>query len=152
MRAWELHQEGWRGREIAAALKVSAGAVSGWLKRARAGGVEALRRRPAPGPARKLTDAQRAALPALLARGAEAYGFVGQVWTTRRVAAAIQREVGVRYHPAHISRLLRQEGLSVQKPIKRATQRKEAEIAAWPADRWPALRAKPRPRGAPFSS
>lgn len=152
MRAWELHREGWSGKEIAAALAVSRAAVSGWLKRARAGGVEALRRRPAPGPARKLTDEQRAALPDLLAKGAEAYGFVGQVWTTKRVAAVIRRIFGVGYHPAHISRLLRQEGLSVQKPIRRASQRKEAEVAAWQAERWPALQAKPATRAAPSCS
>ena len=152
VRAWELHQEGWSGKGIAAALKVSAGAVSGWLKRARAGGVEALRRRPAPGPTPKLTAAQRGALPALLAKGAEAHGFIGEVWTTRRVAAVIKREFGVSYHPAHVSRLLRRERLSVQKPIRRATQRKEEEIAAWRAERWPALQAKPARKNGPSSS
>jgi transposase len=152
MRAWALHQEGWSGKDIAMALAVSRAAVSGWLKRARIGGVEALRRHPAPGPTPKLTDEQRATLPDILARGAEAHGFVGQVWTTKRVAAVIQRVFGVRYHPAHISRLLRQEGLSVQKPIRRASQRKEAEIAAWQAERWPALQAKPTRRTAPSSS
>lgn len=143
MRAWELHQQGWSGKDIAAALAVSRAAVSGWLKRARAGGVEALRRHPAPGATPKLTAAQRAQLPGILAKGAEAYGFVGSVWTTKRVAVVVRRVLGVSYHPAHISRLLRQEGLSVQKPIRRASQRKEAEIAAWQAERWPALQAKP---------
>jgi transposase len=152
MRAWELHLEGWRGTDIAAALGVSAGAVSGWLKRARAAGVAALRRRPAPGPTPKLTEAQRARLPGMLAKGAEAYGFVGAVWTTKRVAAVIQREFGVRYHPAHISRLLRQEGLSVQKPIHRASQRDEAKIAAWREETWPALQAKPASTSARSSS
>ena len=131
MRAWELHQAGWRGKDIAEALKVSAGAVSGWLKRARAAGVDALRRRPAPGPTPKLREEQRAALPGLLSRGAEAYGFIGDVWTTKRVAAVIKREFGVRYHPAHVSRLVRRQGLSLQKPIHRASQRDEARIAAW---------------------
>ena len=79
MRTWELHQEGWRGKDIATALKVSAGAVSGWLKRARAGGIEALRRHPASGLTPKLTEAQRAQLPEVLAKGAEAYGFLGGV-------------------------------------------------------------------------
>ena len=152
LRAWALHQEGWSGKEIAAALAVSRAAVSGWLKRARAGGVEALRRRPAPGPAPKLTAAQRASLPDVLARGAAAYGFVGEVWTTRRVATVIKRVFGVSYHPAHISRLLRQEGLSVQKPIRRASQRDEAAIAAWRDQTWPALSAKPRPSSARSSS
>jgi transposase len=152
LRAWELHEAGWTGRAIATALKVSEGAVSGWLKRARTGGVAALRRQPAPGATPRLTADQRATLPDLLAIGAEAYGFVGEVWTTKRVAVVIQRAFGVRYHPAHVSRLLRHEGLSLQKPIRRATQRNEAAIAAWPAERWPALVAQPRRRSAPSSS
>lgn len=152
MRAWELHGEGWSGKDIAAALKVSTGAVSGWLKRARIGGVEALRRHPAPGPTPKLTAEQRAQLPGLLAHGAEAYGFVGDVWTTRRVAVVIERTFGVRYHPAHLSRLLRQEGLSVQKPIHRARERDEAKVQAWWDETWPALLAKPSRRSAPSSS
>ena len=69
MRAWELRGEGWAGKDIAATLNVRAAAVSGWLKRARTGGVEALRGQPAPGPTPKLTAEQRAALPDLLARG-----------------------------------------------------------------------------------
>src|SRR5581483_6213196 len=152
IRAWELHQEGWSGKDIATALKVSAAAVSGWLKRARAGGVEALSRHPAPGPTPKLTAEQRAALPDVLARGAEAHGFVGAVWTTARVAAVIKQEFSVRYHPAHVSRLVRRLGLSLQKPIQRATQRDETQIAAWPEETWPALQAKPRPRSGPSCS
>ena len=140
MRAWELHEEGWSGKDIAAALRVSAAAVSGWVKRARMGGIEALRRHPAPGPTPKLSAEQRAQLPDLLAQGAEAHGFVGDVWTTARVAAVIEREFGVRYHPAHVSRLLRAVGWSVQQPIRRASQRDEAAIAAWYAERWPALK------------
>jgi transposase len=149
LRAWELKQQGWSQRQIAAALGVTEGAVSQWLQRARAGGgAAALRRRVAPGPTPKLTPAQCAQLPQLLARGAEAYGFVGEVWTTRRVATLIEREFGVRYHPAHVSRLLRAIGWSPQKPVRRASQRDEAAIRAWLTERWPALRAKPSARGA----
>jgi len=82
-----------------------------------------------------------------LAHGAEAYGFLGDVWTTKRVAALIQQEFGIRYHPAHVSRLLREIGWSVQKPIRRATQRDEAAIARWTTERWPALFAKPKASG-----
>ena len=60
MRAWELHEEGWSGKDVAEALKVSAAAVSGWLKRARMGGIEGLRSRPAAGPTPKLTAERRA--------------------------------------------------------------------------------------------
>jgi transposase len=152
LRAWELHQTGWSGKAIAEALGVSAAAVSTWLKRARQGGVEALKRHPPPGATPKLTAEQRAQLPGILAKGPEWYDFVGTVWTTKRVAAVIKREFGVSYHPAHVSRLVRQEGLSVQKPVVRATQRDEDAIRAWQTERWPALQAKPAPRSAPSSS
>ena len=46
-RAWELKQQGWKQTAIAAALGITPGAVSQWLKRAREDGVDALRRHPA---------------------------------------------------------------------------------------------------------
>jgi transposase len=143
-RAWALQQEGWPQKEIARALGVSAGAVSQWLKRAReAGGVEGLKRRPAPGRTPRLRVEQQAQLPALLARGAEAYGFRGDVWTARRVAQLIAETFGVRYHRDHVSRVLRQLGWSRQRPVARATQRDEQAIKQWQQERWPALRKKP---------
>ena len=145
-RAWELKQQGWKQQDIAAALGVTRGAVSQWLKRARERGVEALRHHPAPGPAPKLSAAQLAQVPALLERGAEAYGFRGQGWTCRRVAEVIRRTFGVTYHPAHVSRLLHALQQSVQRPVARATQRDEAAIATWWRERWPALEKKPPTR------
>jgi transposase len=136
------------GTTIAAALGVSKGAVSQWLKRAREGGAESLYSQPPPGPTPRLTTEQLAQLPHLLDLGAEAFGFIGEVWTAKRVAAVIQEEFGVRYHPDHVGRLLRAAGWSPQKPIRRATQRDEAAIERWTTERWPALQAKSRRRGA----
>jgi transposase len=135
-RAWALKQEGWPQKEIARALGVSEGAVSQWLKRAReAGGIEGLKRRPAPGMTPRLRVEQRAELPALLAQGAETFGFCGDVWTARRVAHLIADTFGVRYHRDYVSRLLRQLGWSRQRPATRATQRDEAAITHWQHER-----------------
>lgn len=150
-RAWELKQQGWKQQDIALVLGVTKGAVSQWMRRVREGGVEALRLQRAPGPTPKLTTDQVAQLPALLAPGAEAYGYRGQVWTTKRVADLIHRTFGIRYHPAHVSRLLRSVRLSVQKPIQRATQRNEAVILAWQQERWPALKKRRLRKSAPLS-
>jgi transposase len=150
-RAWELSQQGWWQKDIAAALGVSCAAVCQWLKRARERGVAALRTQPRPGGPAKLTVEQRAQIPALLARGAEAYGFRGDVWTANRVAVVIWRTFGVRYHRDSVSRLLRQVGWSRQQPLQRATQRDEAAIQQWYTERWPALQKKRPTKATPSS-
>ena len=62
------------------------------VKRAReGGGVEALKRRPAPGARPRLSEQQRARVPELLAQGAEAHGFRGELWTCERVAIVIRK-------------------------------------------------------------
>jgi transposase len=143
LRAWALHQQGWKQKDIAQALGVTPGAVSQWMTRGDAGGIEALRNRKSPGAPRRLSSAHRNQLPTLLARGAEAFGFRGDIWTRARIAAIIKREFGVSYHRDHIGRLLREVGWSVQKPVERATQRDEAAIARWREERWPALKKRP---------
>jgi transposase len=96
LRAWELKQEGCSQQRIAEALGVSKGALSQWMKRARqGGGVRALKRQPAPGARPRLSEEQRAKVPELLERGAEAHGFRGEAWTCERVAIVIRKEFGV---------------------------------------------------------
>ena len=86
-----------------------------------------------------------------LGPGAEAFGWRGAYWTTRRVAQLIGDQFGVYYHPAHVSRLLRQIGWSCQKPITRAAQRDPAAVSAWAEERLPAIQKKRPPKGAPSS-
>ena len=62
-RAWELKAAGWKQQDIAAALGVTPGAVSQWLKRGREQGVEGLRRHPAPGRQPRLSPEQLAQVP-----------------------------------------------------------------------------------------
>jgi transposase len=150
-RAWELKAQGWQQKDIAAALGVSEGAVSQWLRRGREGGMEALKAHPPKGVAPRLSVEQKVQIPNLLAQGAEAYGFRGDVWTASRVGVVIERTFGVRYHRDHVGRLLREAGWSRQEPIERATQRDEAAIKQWYDERWPALKKKPMRRSPPFS-
>jgi transposase len=142
LRAWTLHEQGWKQHAIADALGVTQGAVSQWIARGKAGGIEALHNRKSPGAPRRLSTEQRQQLPALLQRGAEAFGFRGEIWTRARIAAVIKREFGVSYHRDHIGRLLSEVGWSVQKPVERATQRDEVAIARWRDERWPVLKKK----------
>jgi len=145
LRAFELKEQGWKQKQIAEALGVTEGAVSQWMRRARMRrateeGVEALKHKPPPGATPRLDDSQRVRLKELMNFDAEAYGFRGKVWTCARVAELIRKEFGVSYHPAHVSRLVRALGLSLQKPTRRANQRDEEAIEHWKNERWPELK------------
>ncbi|GHO51207.1 winged helix-turn-helix domain-containing protein [Ktedonospora formicarum] len=142
-RAWELKQAGWKQKEIAEALGVTEGAVSQWMKRGREGGEEALKAKPANGATPRLRADQQARIPHVLAKGAPAYGFCGEVWNSRRLAVAIKQEFGVSYHPDHCGYLVRKLGYSLQKPVERATQRNEQAIEYWKTHHWPMLKKKP---------
>ncbi len=141
-RALELKQAGWTQQEIAEALGVTKGAVSQWMAAVADDGVEALYARPHTGGPVKLPLAQRLLIPELLSHGAEAYGFRGEVWTCARVAEVIKWEFGVAYHPAHVSRILKDLKWTPQKPIERASQRNEILIEQWRTDVWPELKKR----------
>jgi transposase len=89
-RAVELKHAGWTHEEIAEALDVSTRAVRQWMKVVREEGKAGLQAHPQPGAIPKLAAEELALLPALLAIGAEAYGFRGELWTCARVATVSQ--------------------------------------------------------------
>lgn len=150
MQAWKLKQKGWSNRAIAEALGVSKGAVSQWMSKAQRQGENGLRHKPRPGAISRLTPEQKQLLLDLLAQGAEAHGFQGEVWTQPRVARLIKREFGVTYHPRHMGRLLKSLGWSAQKPTHRASQRNEAAIERWRTENWDELKKKPSAKDAPL--
>lgn len=113
LRAWELSQMGWKQRDIAAALNVTPGAVSQWLKRAREGGVASLRRRVGGGPPPRLSQTQLRQLAAMLRCSPKEYALSGDRWTNQRVVELVERAFQVRYHPSHVHRLLKRLGLSL---------------------------------------
>jgi transposase len=143
-RARDLYQQGWKQRDIATALGVTEGAVSQWLSRARSGRVDDLHNRPRLGAPARLSAEQRQGIPALLAPGAEHYGFLGDLWTNRRVAEVIERTFGVRYNVSHVRRLLRALGFSAQKPEVKARQRDERAITTWVQEELPAIKKSDR--------
>lgn len=142
--ALHLHLQGWKQRVIALALGVTPGIVSRWLTAARQGGPQALAAHPRPGRPPKLSPEQKRLIPDFLGHGAEAYGFRGEVWTCRRVAAVIHEEFSLRYSLSQVSRLLRALCWTPQTPLTRAIQRDEEAIRLWREQTWPRLRQQAR--------
>jgi transposase len=143
-RALDLKKDGWKQEDIAKALGVTPGAVSQWLTAVKVQGEQALHSRLHPGAIPKLSETQKRLIPDFLSHGAEAYGFRGEVWTCARVAKMIASEFGVFYHKAHVSRLLKDLDWTPQKPVRRAAQRDEIEIAEWRTEIWPELKKSQR--------
>src|SRR5271166_2864138 len=104
---------------VARILDVTRSSLRRWRRLARE--PDGLAAKPALGPKPRLTDDQLPVLEALLKEGAVAHGWPNHLWTCKRVAVLIQRHFGVRYHPAHVYRLLVQRlHWTSQKPQKRA--------------------------------
>jgi transposase len=139
-RAVALLQQGLSLREVARRVQASVSSVSQWRKAWQRGGEVALAPKPVPGRRCKLTTPQLEQLRQLLLQGARTYGFPNELWTLQRIAAVIQVEFRVRYHPAHVWKILRRLELSCQMPAQRPIQRHEPAIAQWKRYKWPAIK------------
>lgn len=145
LRAVELYKQGWQQKLIAEALGVTKGAVSQWLKKVRdvpaEGQADALRVKKSTGRKPLLSADDRATLAGLVERGAESFGFVGDVWTAARVQTVARRELGVRAGVTTIKAFLHTERFSVQKPEVKATQQDETAVAAF-REGWSGVKKK----------
>ena len=141
MRAADLFEHGVIPAEIARRVGVRHQVVSQWRKAWREGGREALRAAGRAGRRPKLTDAQRAEVEQALVNGAEANGYLTDLWTLPRVAETIERLTGVSYHPGHVWYVLRDQlDWTWQRPARRAVERNDEAIEQWVKKRWPQVK------------
>ncbi|HYA02901.1 MAG TPA: IS630 family transposase [Syntrophobacteria bacterium] len=132
---------------VARAVSASVSSVFRWWQAYRTRGLRELRAKPTPGRPPRLSPRQKQKLVHLLLRGPLAAGYRTDLWTLQRVAALIEREFGVAYHPSHVWKLLTGLGWSCQKPERRARERDEAAIARWKREEWPAVKKTGRTWG-----
>ena len=150
-RALKLLDEGLSLNEVGRRIGCAPSSVMHWRDMRHRGGAKGLRVRSSPGRPHKLSAKMSRVLLKLLLEGAMAIGYPTQLWTTARIGEVIRKKFRVRYHRAHVGRLMHRLGWSHQKPQKRALERKEAEIRRFVREDWP--RVKKTPLGwAPTSS
>ena len=138
--------------QIARHLGVSRASVCRWAATLAQEGPRGLEARLIPGRLPRLDEKAWARLGWFLDRGAVAAGFATERWTLQRIAALIEREFGVHYHPRYLERPLKAHGFSVQRPATRAKERDELVIAVWPKREWVALKKRRSGSTARFSS
>lgn len=145
IRALHLFEAGTTQAEVARRLEVSRVSAKRWHDTWKAKGGKGLKAKKPLGRPNRLSEKQRKQIESALLKGAAAHGYKTELWTLPRIAAVIEREVGVQYHPGHVWRVLRQLGWSLQRPAKRARERDEEAIQRWKKERWPKLKKTSEP-------
>lgn len=152
MKAAELLKRGVSQSEVARRLGVHRQSVIRWARQLAQSGRAGLKKAGRAGRKPKLSPAQLGQVEQGLKRGPEALGYATGLWTAGRVRELIEYQTGVRYHEAHVWRILRQLGWSCQRPTGKALERDEEAIRYWKRVRWPRIKKKPSARGVPSSS
>ena len=152
MKAAELLRQGVSQSEVARRMGVHRQSVIRWARELAQSGRSGLKQAGRAGRKPKLSTAQLKQIEQALQRGPEALGYASGLWTAGRVRQLIAQQCGVRYHPAHVWRILRRLGWSCQRPTGRALERDEQAIRYWKRVRWPQLKKKRTASGAPSSS
>jgi len=143
-RALNLLRENLSLNEVGRRIGCAASSVMRWRNAWRRRGADALKVRCSPGRPRKLTPRQQQQLVRLLLRGALAYGYRTELWTTKRVAEVIQRTFHVPCHYNTAGNLLHRINWSPQRPEGRALERDEQAIELWKRQDWPRVKKTPR--------
>ena len=136
----------------AAAVGVSRRYVGKWLKARAAGGDAALeggQRGRRPGEQLVLKDKAAARIRRLITdKCPDQLKLPFALWTREAVRALIERECGVRLSLQAVSVYLKRWGFTAQRPMRRASERREPEVARWLAEDYPAIAARAKTEGA----
>lgn len=144
MKAARMFQRGLPQAEIHHRLKVSRTTAQRWYEAWKKKGRNGLRAAGRAGRKPRLGIRQQARLVEVLLEGAEAHGYGNDLWTLPRVAEVIHRETGIRYHPGHVWRILREVlGWSLQRPARQAREQDPQAVRAWVKTTWPEIKKKP---------
>ena len=141
-RAVQLLESGQTLSAVARHVEAAVSSVFRWWQAYRRKGTRGLAAKPTPGRPPRLSAGQKRQLVKLLTRGALRAGHRTDRWTLPRVAALVQEQFGVRYHPAHVWKVLTALGWSCQKPERRAVERDEVAIARWTREEWPRIKTR----------
>ena len=152
MEAAKLLKEGLPEAEVARRVGVHRQSVNRWAAQLWESGRRGLRKAGRAGRKPRLSESDLKRIERGLKRGPEALGYETSLWTSWRVGHRIEQECGVKYHSAHVWRILRQLGWSCQRPTGRALERDEVSIQQWKKECWPEIKKKRKNKGGRLSS
>jgi transposase len=139
-RAFEMLDTGFRPSEIALDLGVSRQTTYEWKAIFNAHGMAGAKAKPHPGPGKNITAEQLQEFKTMILQGALVHGFPSNAWTCSRATALIETTFGLVYTADHVGVLMKDLGLSAQKPDKRNMKRDETKIQVWERETLPDLK------------
>lgn len=149
IRAVQLVQAGESPERVIKALGFARACMYNWLARFRSGGLSALKTGSRTGRPRKLSGSQIAWIYRTVVDGDPLQmKFPFALWTRSMIAMAIKSKFGIKLSETSVGRLLRQLGLSCQKPLFRAYQQNPEAVAEWKQQVYPTIRRRAKSVGA----
>lgn len=146
---WCLQQQEVTGKvnlaEAARRFGVTRESTNEWMRRYRDGGWEGLVDQHFQPKSPALSERDLEQLREILLLGAAQAGFRDDLWTTPRIAQVIKRRFGVRHHPDHVGRLLRERlGFTWQKPQRVPREKDLDRTQRWLQEDWPRIKGGPK--------
>ena len=148
-RAVQRVQDGESPEIVIKTLGFSRACIYNWLARYRAGGWHGLKTGNRSGRPRKLTGEHMAWIyRTVVDKDPLQLKFAFALWTRAMIGILIKRQFGIELSEASVGRLLRQLGLSCQKPLFRAYQRNPEMVTQWKQEIFPEIKKRAKQVGA----
>ena len=149
IRAVERVQAGESPEVVIQALGFTRSCIYAWLARYRTGGWGALKARALKGRPMKIKPAQmRWLYRTITGKNPLQFRFEFALWTREIIRVLLREQFQLKLSLASVGRLLKQLGLTCQRPLFRATEQDPQRVRRWLEQEYPAIREEARPAGA----
>lgn len=137
--AIKLHRKNIPVDDIADSFGVTRQAVYRWLNKEKETGKRSLKSTKSPGPDSYLTENQFKKILSLIRRPASELGYSTDLWSGPRIRHLIKHKFKIEYHPKHMPRLMKNLGLELKFPERRALEQDPKALREWKKARFPEI-------------
>jgi transposase len=149
IRAVERVQDGESPELVIRTLGFSRSCIYTWLALYRAGGWGALKAKALQGRPTKITPGQmRWLYRTVTGKSPLQYRFEFALWTREMIRILLREEFQLRLSVTSVGRLLKQLGLTCQRPLFRATEQNPEQLRRWREQAYPSIRQQAQQEGA----
>lgn len=135
--AIKLHRKNIPVNDIADSFGVTRQAVYRWIKNEKENGKRSLISTKSSGSDFYLTESQLNKLLSFIRKPASELGYSTDLWSGPRIRHLIKHKFKIEYHPKHMPRLMKNLGLELKFPERRALEQDPKALREWKNIRFP---------------